>query len=37
MEKTSGDRGYFIDRGQERNLIRFGWLIKASNLPYELQ
>lgn len=35
-EKTGGDVGYFVDRGEERSFVGLGWLIKAANLSHEL-
>ena len=37
MEKTRGDGGDFIDRGQERSLVGLRWFVKAADLSHELQ
>src|SRR4030088_3115654 len=37
MQKTSRDRGDFIDCAQERRFVRLRWLVKAADFSHELE
>jgi hypothetical protein len=37
VEKTSRDRGDFIDRSQERSFVRLRRFVKAADFPHELE
>jgi hypothetical protein len=37
MEKASRDRGYFIDRSQERGFVRLRRFVKARDFSHELE